>query len=318
MTMPAFLARVSCFFLLLACSVSVHGQASNDAVPSAVQPGRSPAKELVEAGSPEDFIVRRVGEIDIYASDVFRMLDLAVPEQAAEVVSNMVLTIMVEQEAMRELIDVAEGKLEAQVEEALAQQSASFALEGPSGLDLEGYLLEVHGMTPPAYREHVRRGVLSELLLARVSRLQQMRETRDTLQMILMEDEAVALEVRSLLDEGASFSVLAKKHSLHGSAENGGLMPAISLEVTAPLLEGRESLEEGEVLGPAPITLQGKDYYRFLRLVERKEGVEGSWDELRDLVEADLLENPVSPDEVAIFEARMIARYRVSRPEQSL
>lgn len=316
--MPALLARVSFFSLFLACAVSVRGQAPGEEVPSAAQAGRSPARDLVEARSPEDSIVRRVGEIDIYASDVFRMLDLAVPEQSAEVVSNMVLTIMVEQEAIRELIDVPEGELDARVEEALAQQSAGFALEGPSGLSLESYLFEVHGMTPKGYREHVRRGVLSELLLARVSRLQQFRETRDTLQLILMEDETVALEVRGLLDEGASFSVLAKKHSLHGSAGNGGLMPAISLEVSAPLLEGRESLGEGEVLGPAPLTLQGKDYYRFLRLVGRKEGVKGSWDELRELVEADLLENPVSPDEVAIFEARMIARYRVSRPEQSL
>ena len=304
--------------IVLVCAVSISGfapaaWAAQEAAPA--PEGRRAARDLVRKGASRDYVVRRVGEVDIMASDVFRMLDLAAPDRSAEIIANMVLTVAAEQEAVREGIDVPMDALEARVEEALAQQGASFALEGPSGVGLESYLLEVHGMTPEEYRDHVRRGVLSELLLARASRLAQIRETRDTLQLILVEEEGLAPEIRAILDEGASFSVLAKKYSVHGSSTDGGVMPPISLEVTAPLLEGRETLTDGEVLGPAPITLQGKDYYRFLRLVERKLGLEGSWNDLRDEVEEDLALHPVNPDEVAIFEARMIARYRVSRPD---
>jgi hypothetical protein len=308
--------------LMLPCGGSLSAQSAEASrtapvtapVMAPVPEGRRSALDLIEATPSKDFVVRRVGEVDINASDVFRMLDLAAPERSAEIIANMVLTIVAEQEALREGIDVPNGELESRVEEALARQSAQFALEGPAGLALENYLQEVHGMTPQEYREHVRRGVLSELLLARVSRLQQLRETRDTLQLILVQDEEVALEIRSVLDDGASFSVLAKKHSEHGSAQQGGLMPPITLDVTSPLLEGRETLSDGDVLGPAPITLGGTDYFRFLRLAERNFGVQGSWGELRAAVETDLALHPMNPDEVAIFEARMIARYRVTRP----
>ncbi len=292
--------------------------AVDEGLPLAQLPaGRQAAATLLRRPASRDFVVREVGDIQIMASDVFSMLDLAAPDLSGEVLANMVLTTVTELEAVREGIDVPEQELTDRVEQALAQQAASFALEGNSSMPLEEYLAQVHGMTGPDYREHVRRGVLSEMLLARVSRLQQLRETRDQLQILLVDDETLALEIEELLNEGASFSVLAKQHSVHGSSAQGGLMPPISLEVTAPMLDGREGLEVGGILGPAPITLGDQDFYRFLRLVERRAPVEGTWTELRGLVEGDLEQNPMNPDEVAIFEARMLARYRVVRPPKT-
>jgi len=276
--------------------------------------GRVPASELKSLVRHDDVVVRQVGEVEIRASDVFRVLDLAAPALAADVLREMVLTTLAEQEARREGVDVPASELEGSVDEAMAEQRARFALEGAPDMSLEEFLLEFHGMTAEEYQSETRRMVLASLLLDRVVRLQQFRSTRDELQIILVSEKELADEIHQLLGEGASFSVLAKRHSEHPSGTSGGFMPALSQEVSAPVVDGREMLSPGEVLGPAPITLGEQDFWRFLRLVDRHEAMEGDWDGLRDLVEADLIENPMNPDEVAIFEARMREEYRVRQP----
>jgi len=276
--------------------------------------GRVPASELKSLVRHEDVVVRQVGEVEIRASDVFRVLDLAAPALAADVLREMVLTTLAEQEARREGVDVPASELEGSVEEAMAEQRARFALEGAPDMTLEEFLLEFHGMTAEEYQSETRRMVLASLLLDRVVRLQQFRSTRDELQIILVSEKELADEIHQLLGEGASFSVLAKRHSEHPSGTSGGFMPALSQDVSAPVVDGREMLSPGEVLGPAPITLGEQDFWRFLRLVDRHEARQGDWDSLRDLVEADLIENPMNPDEVAIFEARMREEYRVRQP----
>lgn len=91
-------------------------------------------------------------------------------------------------------------------------------------------------------------------------------------------------------------------------------MPPLPLEVELPLVAGRASLKPGEVLGPAPITLGGKDYWRMIRLVGRRTGDARSWPELSAQVEQDLLDRPIHPDELALFEAAMADRYLVTGP----
>jgi hypothetical protein len=51
------------------------------------------------------------------------------------------------------------------------------------------------------------------------------------------------------LQAGASFAVLAKKHSKHVSSETGGELPPIPAEAKIPVLEGRETMQPGELLG---------------------------------------------------------------------
>jgi len=278
---------------------------------------RVSAAELRSLVGDSDPVVRQVGEVAIRASDVYRVMDLAAPKLAGDVLREMVLTTLAELEARREGVDVPRAELEAQVEDAMAEQRARFAVEGDPSMTLEEFLLAFHGMTPEAYRDETRRMVLSSMLLDRTVRLQSLRSGRDDLQIILLTDDTIAQEVATLLAEGASFEVLAKRHSVHPSGKDGGYMPALASDVPVALVEGRQMLVPGEVLGPAPVTVQGKDFVRFVRLVERHPAREGSWAELRDEVEADLQRTPMNPDEVAVFEAKMRDRYRVHRPERS-
>jgi hypothetical protein len=139
-----------------------------------------------------------------------------------------------------------------------------------------------------------------------------LRTATDTVSVILVDDAVLAEEIATQLREGASFSVLAKRHSRHPSASAGGELTPIPLETPAPLAAGREQLAPGEFLGPAPYTAGGKDYWRLVRLAERTDGTDAPWDALRDVIEAGLVERPLGPEELVVFEGRVLDRYRVT------
>ena len=281
-----------------------------------VDPGsaRIAASSFTSGLQGDDLVVRKVGEVEIRASDVYRMLDLSSPAVLAEAASELVLMAMVRLAAQEEGIDVSAVELEAEVDRAVAEQQARFALEVTTEITLEEFVAERHGWSPEAFREQLRHGILGNMLLDRVVRLNQWRSARDELQIILVEDESMAQDIGSKLADGASFTVLARNHSSHPSGAEGGFMPLLPASLEVPLVAGRAALAEGEFLGPAPITLGGADYWRFVRLVERQEAVTGDWPAVREQVEGDLQETPLHGDELALFEATMAERYGVSTP----
>jgi len=291
--------------------------AAEGAAPAGATAGsalRIGAQSLESLARGDDAVVITVGDIALHRSDVFRLLDLATPARSAEVMRQMVLTTAAQLDALREGIDVPLEVLDREIELAVAQQKASFALEVDEHMPLEDYLRLRHGLTPDAYRNEVRRMVLASLLLERAVRLDQARVSTDSISLILVEDEGLAKEIASQLQAGASFAVLAKKNSKHPSAKNGGELPPIPVDAKLPVLEGRETMQPGQVLGPAPITTDGKAMWRIMRLNSRHLADDRPWSELRDGIEAELLEHPMTGEELAVFEARAVDRYRVSTP----
>lgn len=272
------------------------------------------AQSLDSLSRGDDAVVITVGDVALHRSDVFRLLDLATPARSAEVMRQMVLTTAAALDARREGIDVPLEALDREIELAVAQQKASFALEVDEHMPLEDYLRLRHGLSPDAYRNEVRRMVLASLLLERAVRLDQMRAATDTVALILVDDEALARDLVTQLQAGASFSVLAKKHSKHVSSESGGELPPIPTDAKIPVLEGRETMQPGELLGPAPITVEGKPMWRIVRLISRHLATDQPWSELRDGIEAELAAHPMTAEELAVFEARAVDRYRVSTP----
>jgi parvulin-like peptidyl-prolyl isomerase len=262
-------------------------------------------------------VVVTVGDLQLRRSDIFRQLDLATPARSAEVIRQMVLTTAAALDAQREGIDVAGDVLDKEVDSAIAEQKASFATEVDEKMPLEEYLRLRHGMSPEQHHAEVRRMVLASLLLERAVRLDQLRSGYEMVQLIVVEDEALAKDIAGQLAEGASFSVLAKRHSIHPSAARGGELPAMPLASDAPLLKGADALEPGGVLGPEPLVLNGKTLWRIVRLADRAKPSTAPWAELREGIEADLALRPLEADELSVFEARISDRYRVSRPARS-
>jgi len=300
----------------LALSLVVFGSGSQVASPEP-DGERIPASSFESALGADDKVVRQVGGVEIRYSDVYRTLDVSAPGVVGEAINELVLMTLVRLAAQDEGVDVLAAELEIAVDQTVSEQRARFALEVTPEVSLEEFVAQRHGWSPEEFRAKIRHGTLGNMLLDRVVRLSQLRTARDELQIILIEDESLAREIGEKLGQGASFTVLARNHSSHSSAAEGGFMPLLPTGLEVPLVAGRAALSVGEFLGPAPITLGGRDYWRFVRLVDRKQAVTGEWQELRDLVETDLTRSPLHGDELALFEATMAGRYGVSSPPSS-
>ncbi len=286
----------ACAVVLLSCSLA------------AQQVG---AEALSSGPDNRDDVVIRVGDREIRKSDVYLDVDLATPWLIEEVVRQRVFDIVVRDEASAHGITVSTAKLDEAFELAIAQQRAQFAKTRGSVMTLEEYFDGRHGISAAQHRVLVRQRVLSNLLLDRVVRFDQLGIRREECQLILVEDNALAQELRGKIDAGASFAVLATRHSVHPSATAGGLFPPLPTDVDVPLFAGRESLAPGDILGPAPITIDGRGFWRILRLVERYEPRSVTWSEVAGEIEAGLARKGLSADELTIFEERMVDRYRI-------
>ncbi len=275
--------------------------------------GRVGVEAMPPVARDDDQPVLLVAGQAIRASDVFRELDLVVPGRSAEVVRQMLLSAFARRVAVQHGLDVQAEMLEREVDVAIAEQRARFALEAES-VGLETFLAARFGFTVERYRAEIRARVLASLLLERAVRFEAARTAREQSQLILVEDLETATGIATKVAEGASFASLARAHSVHPTAADGGDLPDVPLGADVPLLEGREGLQPGDVLGPLPITLNGKAYFRLIRLVDRLQPDLRPWDRVRVEIELELARRPLQPEELAIFEARMLDRYRVSRP----
>jgi hypothetical protein len=313
--------------LLLAAALAAPVRAQDGATVPPATPPAAPAattsgsrvgvQDLAGLQRGQDDVVVKVGDVELHRSDIFRVLDLAVPSRSAEVIRQMVLTTAAQLDAQREGIDVPGDAVDKEVERAIAEQKASFALEVDEHVPLDEYLRLRHGMSPEEHRAEVKRMVLATMFLERAVRLDQLRTGYDQCQLILVQDEKLAKELAEQISQGASFNVLARKNSVHPSAANGGQLPAVPPGGVAPLLDGRDTLQPGGVLGPLPYAENGKSYWRILRLEDRVVATSAPWSELRASIEAGLQARPLEADELVVFEARSVDRYRVSRPARS-
>src|SRR5262249_60924332 len=121
--------------------------------PRAAAPAATPAAPGARVGVDglaglqrgQDDVVVKVGDVELHRSDVYRVLDLAVPARSAEVIRQMVLTTAAQLDARREGIDVPADAADKEVERAIAEQKASFAMEVDEHMPLEEYLEKRHG-----------------------------------------------------------------------------------------------------------------------------------------------------------------------------
>ncbi|MCB9899213.1 MAG: hypothetical protein H6825_14505 [Planctomycetes bacterium] len=303
--LPPFAAGLVCALLVLAAR-------------SAFVPGeRLTANDLDPVVQHRDEVVQLVDGVEVRASDVYRMLELAAPQVTSEIMGQVVLATLAQLEAAAEGVDVPADQVELLVAKEKQRVRDQLSVQGGGKVDLAEFLREQHGMTVSQYDAEVRRMVLAQMLADRVVRLDQMRQARDELQLILVDDAALAAEIAAKLHDGASFSALARQHSIHPTAASGGFLPPFPVGIPAALVDGRDALQPGEFLGPAPVTIDGHDAFRLLRLVRRLPARTEPWDVLRQEIEQELSERPVGAEELIVFEARMRDRYRVQRPPRS-
>jgi len=127
-----------------------------------------------------------------------------------------------------------------------------------------------------------------------------------------MKDEVRLQRLSAVAARDGSFAALARQHSLHASAKDGGrigypLLPADINE--AAVREQLFEAETGRILGPFP-TLGGKETFFQLYRVEGAQATrQGDYARLGREVERDLEARPVPVGEYERWRRRILLRH---------
>ncbi len=265
----------------------------------------TPATRPVAAGvaggaravlSGEDAVVARVGGRAVRAAELVDHALAKYPDQIHAALDHLIDTIVVRMEADRLGMAVDPSAVDEELARREAELERRARLAGGAGATLESWLRAELRMTTATFREAERQRIAESWLHARVIRYHQLREDRARFRIILVESRELAGRILADLAAGADFGTLARQHSLHAAAEDGGLVPWLARSAMTPAVaEIVFRLRPGDV-GPLGILRDGEGRlrYQIVKLVESAPGRDVPWSDARASVEAGLREAPVS------------------------
>ena len=216
-------------------------------------------------------------------------------EQAWAALSRMIGREIAEREAALAGIRVPPDWLARRRVELAAKLEEEAAIAWGIGADVARYTSSRFKQTPEQRLDVLLAHERERHLFSRVIRFQALRTDQAELDMIVVEDAALAAEIASNLDAGADFARLAERHSVHDSGEHGGRLPPLPAEALQPAVASRVfELEPGQRTGVLQVDDgSGSRQYEILRLVRLIPGRDVTWEAAREEIEAGLAERPV-------------------------
>ena len=168
------------------------------------------------------------------------------PEYRKLLVEMMIESLLIRQEAVRLGADLSDEAVDAGVTVMMGGTTDTAAFEEritAAGLTMEDLRTSI--------RDQIARDFLSEYA-ASLSDATVLSETYSLLEHILVDDEALAVELVGRIEAGEDFGELAKEHStdLGSGAEGGGLGWAPSRAYVAEFRDAADALVVGDVSAP--------------------------------------------------------------------
>jgi hypothetical protein len=184
--------------------------------------------------------------------------------------------------------------------------------EGGEEIDPALWLQRVAGISVARLRSWVRDHTEIELLQDRLLRYETLTSPQVELSILVMKDEARLQRLSAVALRDASFAALARKHSLHASAKDGGrigypLLPADINE--AAVREQLFEAEAGRILGPFPTRGGTETFYQLYRVEGARPARPGDYARLGREVERDLEARPVPVGEYERWRRRILLRH---------
>ena len=176
-----------------------------------------------------------------------------------DVLEGMIDTALIEQEAAGLGITLADEELEAQVQSDIESGGGQAAFDE--------WLLAT-GLTRDDYKEMLRQSMLSQRVLEAVTAQVGAEAEQVHVRHIMVDSEAAALEIQTMLQEGADFVTLARERSLDlATKDNGGDLGWFPRGLVAPELENAAfGLQPGQISA----VIQLGEGYHIIQLVERE------------------------------------------------
>lgn len=273
-------------------------------------PGPRPAGGR-EVGSS---VVALVGGATVTADDLSAFWHDRYREEWRRTVQNLVDERIVEEAAQRWGLavpgHVVSRAVSVEVEARRAQLQARFG----EAADLEEAVRRAYGTSVAAWREEILRPRLRlQALLERVVRLDGRRRPQVLARVIVVDEEGHARRLGAKLAGGADFSLVAARESVDPSGKAGGVLPPVSPgDLAVPDVEARLlAAPEGALLGPFPVTLEGRTRWHLYKVVRRLEPWSGPVAALAARLEEDLQREPVTSSEHERWRARVAREQEV-------
>lgn len=266
-------------------------------------PGDLGPEILLPGAGVLDGEVARVGDLILRQSHAYARLLSANPKLALSAVDLLVFDVLVAKHAQQHGVTVRAPRVEvlAAEEERRLREQIESELDGVSFPD---YVWRLFGMREADWLAALRLRTAQRLYQGYVLRYLALREDRVQVRFLVHSDRAVAQEVCDKVRVGADFATLAQKRSEDPTRRDGGLLPAFGRGFQHPAARRAFDLEPGEVCEPFLAAWGGEQRWFVVYCLERREGRDAPFEEVRDEIDADLAVRPVTPLETTAYTMR--------------
>lgn len=184
--------------------------------------------------------------------------------------------------------------------------------QGAEPVDPAAWLERVAGMSLADFHASVRRHTGVELLQDRLLRYEQVTSRRIEVSMLVVQEREEAERLAALARAGEDFAALAREHSDHPTAEEGGRFdfPLLEADVNdASVRAALFSTPAGGVAGPFATRGGGATWHQVYRIESVTPARRVPWADVAAEVEADLEKRPVPMGEYERWRRRILLRH---------
>jgi len=259
---------------------------------------------LLPAATAADEPVAKVGDLVLRKSHAYSRLLTADPKLALNVIDLLVFDVLVARHAEQYGIRVDAGRVEqlALAEEQQVQQQVKAEFGGE--LTFGAYVWRIFGMKLEDWQQSLRLRTAQRLYQGYVIRYLGMLEDRVQVRYIVHKDPKVVQEVVEKVRSGADFATLALRWSEDSYRRDGGLLPAFGRGFPHPVAEPAFLLQKGQVSAPFQATIGGENRWFGVFCVDRFEGRDLPFAQVRAELERDLEARPLAPIETSAYTLR--------------
>ncbi len=259
---------------------------------------------LLPSSAAADDQVAQVGDLILRKSHAYSRLLTADPKLALSVIDLLVFDVLVarhaEQYGIR--VDAAQVEQLASAEEQQVQQQVK--TEFGEEMTFAAYVWRIFGMKLGDWQESLRVRTAQRLYQGYVIRYLGLREDRVQVRYLVHKDQKVVQEVVDKVRTGADFATLALRWSDDSYRRDGGLLPAFGRGFPHPVAEPAFLLQKGQVSAPFQATIGGESRWFAVFCVERLDGRDLPFAQVRPELERDLEARPLMPIETSAYTLR--------------
>ena len=259
---------------------------------------------LLPKAAAGDDPVAVVGDLVLRKSHAYSRLLTADPKLALSAIDLLVFDVLVARHAEQYGIAVNAAQVEqlAIAEEQQLQQQVK--AEFGSELTFGAYVWRIFGMKLPDWQQALRLRTAQRLYQGYVIRYLGLREDRVLVRYLVHKDPKVVQEVVDKVRSGADFATLALRWSDDSYRRDGGLLPAFGRGFPHPVAEPAFQLQKGQVSAPFQATIGGEIRWFAVFCVERFDGRDLPFAQVRAEVDRDLAARPLAPIETSAYTQR--------------